>query len=138
MKYLLQHRNPERLTFIRNNSITLKYLNPFSEAGFRELLCNKLNGKVFPNIELSLRVKTDEEHVITSAKILWRFEEDEILYRSENDVIFFYNRDRAQGRIDSLIDEAIDEFFNSLECNDLLAKLLTDIPILKHSIDKVD
>ena len=135
MAYKLTTQNYKYTAFIYEEKITLKYLNIFSEAGFRDLLFKKLNGKAFPKIILTLKFETNEENIITSAKVSWKFHEDEIF---EDREIFFYNRDRSQGRINSHIDEAIDEYFNSLECNELLTKLLTDVPRLKQIIDKVD
>jgi hypothetical protein len=135
MAYKLTTQNYKYTAFIYEEKITLKYLNIFSELGFRDLLFKKLNGKAFPKIILTLKFETNEENIITSAKVSWKFHEDEIF---EDREIFFYNRDRSQGRINSHIDEAIDEYFNSLECNELLTKLLTDVPRLKQIIDKVD
>lgn len=137
MAYKLTTQNYKYTAFIYEEKITLKYLNIFSELGFRDLLFKKLNGKAFPNIILALKFETNEENIITSANVSWNFHEDE-LDRPQNDIIFFYNRDRAQGLINRHIDEAIDEYFNSLECNELLTKLLTDVPRLKKIIDKVD
>lgn len=135
MAYKLTTQNYKYTAFIYEEKITLKYLNIFSELGFRDLLFKKLNGKAFPKIILTLKFETNEENIITSAKVSWKFHEDEIF---EDREIFFYNRDRSQGRINSHIDEAIDEYFNSLGCNELLTKLLTDVPRLKQIIDKVD
>lgn len=135
MAYKLTTQNYKYTAFIYEEKITLKYLNIFSELGFRDLLFKKLNGKAFPKIILTLKFETNEENIITSAKVSWKFHEDEIF---EDREIFFYNRDRSQGRINRHIDEAIDEYFNSLECNELLTKLLTDVPRLKQIIDKVD
>lgn len=135
MAYKLTTQNYKYTAFIYEEKITLKYLNIFSELGFRDLLFKKLNGKAFPKIILTLKFETNEENIITSAKVSWKFHEDEIF---EDREIFFYNRDRSQGRINSHIDEAIDEYFNSLECNELITKLLTDVPRLKEIIDKVD
>ena len=135
MAFKLTTQNYKYTAFIYEEKITLKYLNIFSELGFRDLLFKKLNGKAFPKIILTLKFETNEENIITSAKVSWKFHEDEIF---EDREIFFYNRDRSQGRINSHIDEAIDEYFNSLECNELLTKLLTDVPRLKQIIDKVD
>lgn len=135
MAYKLTTQNYKYTAFICEEKITLKYLNIFSELGFRDLLFKKLNGKAFPNIILTLKFETNEENIITSANVSWKFHEDEIF---EDREIFFYNRDRSQGRINSHIDEAIDEYFNSLECNELITKLLTDVPRLKQIIDKVD
>ena len=135
MVYKLTTQNYKYTAFIYEEKITLKYLNIFSELGFRDLLFKKLNGKAFPKIILTLKFETNEENIITSAKVSWKFHEDEIF---EDREIFFYNRDRSQGRINSHIDEAIDEYFNSLECNELITKLLTDVPRLKKIIDKVD
>ena len=135
MAYKLTTQNYKYTAFIYEEKITLKYLNIFSELGFRDLLFKKLNGKAFPKIILTLKFETNEENIITSAKVSWKFHEDEIF---EDREIFFYNRDRAQGLINRHIDEAIDEYFNSLECNELLTKLLTDVPRLKKIIDKVD
>lgn len=135
MAYKLTTQNYKYTAFIYEEKITLKYLNIFSELGFRDLLFKKLNGKAFPKIILTLKFETNEENIITSAKVSWKFHEDEIF---EDREIFFYNRDRSQGRINRHIDEAIDEYFNSLECNELLTKLLTDVPRLKKIIDKVD
>jgi hypothetical protein len=135
MAYKLTTQNYKYTAFIYEEKITLKYLNIFSELGFRDLLFKKLNGKAFPKIILTLKFETNEENIITSAKVSWKFHEDEIF---EDREIFFYNRDRSQGRINSHIDEAIDEYFNSLECNELITKLLTDVPRLKQIIDKVD
>lgn len=135
MAYKLTTQNYKYTAFIYEEKITIKYLNIFSELGFRDLLFKKLNGKAFPKIILTLKFETNEENIITSAKVSWKFHEDEIF---EDREIFFYNRDRSQGRINSHIDEAIDEYFNSLECNELITKLLTDVPRLKQIIDKVD
>ena len=135
MAYKLTTQNYKYTAFIYEEKITLKYLNIFSELGFRDLLFKKLNGKAFPKIILTLKFETNEENIITSAKVSWKFHEDEIF---EDREIFFYNRDRSQGRINSHIDEAIDEYFNSLECNELITKLLTDVPRLKKIIDKGD
>ena len=135
MAYKLTTQNYKYTAFIYEEKITLKYLNIFSELGFRDLLFKKLNGKAFPKIILTLKFETNEENIITSAKVSWKFHEDEIF---EDREIFFYNRDRSQGRINSHIDEAIDEYFNSLECNELITKLLTDVPRLKKIIDQVD
>lgn len=117
--------------------ITLKYLNIFSPLGFRSKLYEKLNNKAFPKINLSLRVETDDEDVITSAKIVWYFNTDEFIFGGE-DEIFFYNRDKSQGRIDSHITEAVDEYFNSLGLNDLLQKLLNEVCRLKDLIEVVE
>ena len=137
MAYKLTTQNYKYTAFIYEEKITLKYLNIFSELGFRDLLFKKLNGKAFPNIILTLKFETNEENIITSANVSWKFHEDE-LDRPQNDIIFFYNRDRAQGRIDSHVTEAVDEYFNSLELNDLLQKLLNDVCRLKDLIEVVE
>ena len=103
--------------------ITQKYLNIFSETDFKKKLTEKLNGKATPKIYLKLELETNEENIIESAKITWHFDEEEYYYM-KNDEIFFYNRDKSQGRIDKYITECVDECFNNLELNDLLLKLI--------------
>ena len=135
MKFKLKKTNYKTFAFIYEKRITQKYLNIFTSLGFRDLLLKKLNGKAFPNIILVLEFDTNEENIITSAKITWKYHEDEIFQDRE---IFFYNRDKSQGRIDSHVTEAVDEYFNSLELNDLLLKLLNDVCRLKDLIEVVE
>ena len=135
MKFKLKKTNYKTFAFIYEKRITQKYLNIFTSLGFRDLLLKKLNGKAFPNIILVLEFDTNEENIITSAKITWKYHEDEIFQDRE---IFFYNRDKSQGRIDSHVTEAVDEYFNSLELIDLLLKLLNDVCRLKDLIEVVE
>ena len=117
--------------------ITQKYLNIFSETDFKKKLTEKLNGKATPKIYLKLELETNEENIIESAKITWHFDEEEYYYL-KNDEIFFYNRDKSQGRIDKYITECVDECFNNLELNDLLLKLIREVPILNKSIEVIN
>lgn len=117
--------------------ITQKYLNIFSETDFKKKLTEKLNGKATPKIYLKLELETNEENIIESAKITWHFDEEEYYYM-KNDEIFFYNRDKSQGRIDKYITECVDECFNNLELNDLLLKLIREVPILNKSIEVIN
>ena len=117
--------------------ITQKYLNIFSETDFKKKLTEKLNGKATPKIYLKLELETNEENIIESAKITWHFDEEEYYYM-KNDEIFFYNRDKSQGRIDKYITECVDECFNNLELNDLLLKLIKEVPILNKSIEVIN
>ena len=117
--------------------ITQKYLNIFSETDFKKKLTEKLNGKATPNIYLKLELETNEENIIESAKITWHFDEEEYYYM-KNDEIFFYNRDKSQGRIDKYITECVDECFNNLALNDLLLKLIREVPILNKSIEVIN
>lgn len=117
--------------------ITQKYLNIFSETDFKKKLTEKLNGKATPKIYLKLELETNEENIIESAKITWHFDEEEYYYM-KNDEIFFYNRDKSQGRIDKYITECVDECFNNLALNDLLLKLIREVPILNNSIEVIN
>lgn len=117
--------------------ITQKYLNIFSETDFKKKLTEKLNGKATPKIYLKLELETNEENIIESAKITWHFDEEEYYYM-KNDEIFFYNRDKSQGRIDKYITECVDECFNNLALNDLLLKLIREVPILNKSIEVIN
>lgn len=117
--------------------ITQKYLNIFSETDFKKKLTEKLNGKATPKIYLKLELETNEENIIESAKITWHFDEEEYYYM-KNDEIFFYNRDKSQGRIDKYITECVDECFNNLALNDLLLKLIKEVPILNKSIEVIN
>lgn len=125
----------KRFSFF-DTRITQKYLNIFSELDFKKKLIEKLNGKATPNIYLKLELETNEENIIKSARITWHFDEDEYYYM-KNDAIFFYNRDKSQGRIDKYITECVDECFNNLELNKLLLKLIKEVPILNKSIEVI-
>jgi hypothetical protein len=137
MSYKLKTKNYSYSKFSYEKKMTQKYLNPFTTLEFRNMLYEELNGKAFPKIILTLKFETNEENIVTSAKVSWEFHENE-LERPQTNEIFYYNRDKSQGKINSHIDAVINKYFNTLSHNELIAKLLKDVTAFNSVFEEIN